>query len=65
MNNLIKKLRWAIRESRKIGHPYISSSKLEEYIQEYQTEFPGVYNKNKNGEKYEKDNIVDFILDID
>ena len=65
MNNLIKKLRWAIRESRKIGHPYISSSKLEEYIQEYQTEFPGFYNKNKNGEKYEKDNIVDFILDVD
>lgn len=65
MTKLIEKLNWLIKENRKQGQNSIPSGKVEEYIQEHQTEFPGVYNKNKNGEKYEKDNIVDFILDID
>lgn len=62
---LIEKLNWLIKENRKHGQNSIPSGKVEEYIQEYQREFPGIYNKNKNGEKYEKNNIVDFILDID
>tara|TARA_R110000796_G_scaffold241568_1_gene363198 strand:- start:249 stop:467 length:219 start_codon:yes stop_codon:yes gene_type:complete len=71
MNKLIKKLRWAIRESRKFGHPYISSSKLEEYIQEYEVETGNTIldmvskDNKKNGDKYDKKNsVVDFVLDI-
>ena len=71
MNNLIKKLKWAIGESRKIGHPYISSSKIEEYIQEYEVATgntsSNMVNKDnkKNGDKYDKKNsVVDFVLDI-
>ena len=37
--------------------------KLEEYIQEYKSEFPE--NNKKNGGKYAKDSVVDFIIDID
>ena len=63
---LIEKLNWLIKENRKYGQNSIPSGKVEEYIQEYQAEFPGIYNKNKNGEQHDKkNNIVDFILDID
>lgn len=63
---LIEKLNWLIKENRKYGQNSIPSGKVEEYIQEYQVEFPGIYNKNKNGEQHDKkNNIVDFILDID
>ena len=63
---LIEKLEWLIKENRKHEQNSIPSSKVEEYIQEYQAEFPGIYNKNKNGEQHDKkNNIVDFILDID
>ena len=62
---LIEKLNWLIKENRKYGQNSIPSGKVEEYIQEYQAEFPGIYNKNKNGEQHDKkNNIVDFILDI-
>tara|TARA_B100001173_G_C15780944_1_gene459251 strand:+ start:198 stop:443 length:246 start_codon:yes stop_codon:yes gene_type:complete len=71
VNNLIQKLKWAIRESRKNGHPYISSGKLEEYIQEYEVATGNIssdmVNKDnkKNGDKYDKKNsVVDFVLDI-
>ena len=63
MNNLITKLRWLIKESRKTGQNSISCGKVEEYIQEYESEFPGI--NKKNGGKYEKDSVVDFIIDID
>ena len=63
---LIEKLNWLIKENRKYGQNSIPSGKVEEYIQEYQAEFPGIYNKNKNGEQHDKkNNIVDFILDVD
>jgi len=63
---LIEKLEWLIKENRKHEQNSIPSGKVEEYIQEYKTEFPGINNKNKNGEQHDKkNNIVDFILDID
>ena len=36
MNNLITKLRWLIKESRKTGQNSISCGKVEEYIAEYE-----------------------------
>ena len=66
MIKLIEKLEWLIKENRKAEQNSIPSGKVEEYIQEYKTEFPGINNKNKNGEQHDKkNNIVDFILDID
>ena len=63
---LIEKLEWLIKENRKAEQNSIPSGKVEEYIQEYKKEFPGIDNKNKNGEQHDKkNNIVDFILDID
>ena len=48
MTKLIEKLNWLIKENRKQGQNSIPSGKVEEYIQEYQTEFTGLYNKKKN-----------------
>ena len=63
---LIEKLEWLIKQNRKVEQNSIPSGKVEEYIQEYKAEFPGIDNKNINGEQYDKkDNIVDFILDVD
>ena len=63
---LINKLQWLIEYNRNKGQNSIPSGKVEEYIQEYKAEFPGINNKNKNGEQHDKkNNIVDFILDID
>ena len=62
---LIEKLNWLIKENRKHEQNSIPSGKVEEYIQEYKAEFPGINNENKNGEQHDKkNNIVDFILDI-
>ncbi len=63
---LIEKLEWLIKVSRNYKQNSISSGKIEEYIQEYKAEFPGIYNKNKNGEQHDKkNNIVDFTIGID
>mgnify|MGYP003682536223 FL=1 len=63
---LIEKLEWLIKENRKHEQNSIQSGKVEEYIQEYKAEFPGINNKNKNGEQHDKkNNIVDFTLGID
>ena len=52
MNKLIEKLNWLIKENRKQGQNSIPSGKVEEYIQEYESEFPGI--NKKNGGKYER-----------
>ena len=47
MTKLIEKIEWLIKENRKAEQNSIPSGKVEEYIQEYKTEFPGINNKNK------------------
>ena len=60
---LINKLQWLIQYNKNKGQNSIPSGKVEEYIQEYEREFPGI--NKKNGGKYEKDSVVDFIIDVD
>ena len=60
---LIQKIRWLINYNKNNGKDSIPSNKVEEYIQEYESEFPGI--NQKNGGKYAKDSVVDFIIDID
>jgi len=62
-NKLVRKIEWLITEVRKLNQDSVPVGKLEEYIQEYKNEFPE-HNK-KNGGKYAKDSVVDFIIDID
>ena len=62
-NKLVNKLEWLIREVRKLNQDSVPVGKLEEYIQEYKSEFPE--DNKKNGGKYAKDSVVDFIIDID
>ena len=62
-NKLVRKIEWLITEVRKLNQDSVPVGKLEEYIQEYKSEFPE--DNNKNGGKYAKDSVVDFIIDID
>ena len=68
-DKLIKKLKWAIQYARNNNKDSISCGKIEEYIFDFKMEMgklelEKIHNK-KNGGKYAKDSVVDFIIDID
>ena len=46
VNKLVNKLEWLIKEVRKLNQNSIPVGKLEEYIQEYKSEFPEDNKKN-------------------
>ena len=49
MNNLITKLKWLIKESRKTGQNSISCGKVEEYIAEYEVTQDIINKKDNSG----------------